>query len=177
MKKIIIIILGLAVAYGSWYFISPLFITIEVDEALPENLVTHTQQTTQVDEVKSVGQEIDSDTKELIGFEAPVEVVEKSLGSPVVGTAGHRASGVVQVLETNDGSVIRYEDFETINGPNLHVYLTNDLDARDYVDLGPIKGTKGNINYEVPENINLEDYKYVTYWCVPFGVLFNYAEI
>ena len=35
----------------------------------------------------------------------------------------------------------------------MHVYLSKDLKASEFVDLGPIKGTEGNINYEVPENI------------------------
>ena len=188
MKKIIITILVLVAGYIAWYLISPLFITIEVDEALPENIITHSQSDpveisdlTKSDSTTDEPALVEEESDDLVGFEAPEEIVEEEdivpSGSSVVGTPGHAASGVVQVLETTGGSVIRYEDFETINGPQLHVYLANDLDAKDFVDLGAIKGTKGNINYEVPENIDLDDYKYVMYWCVPFGVLFNYAEI
>jgi hypothetical protein len=57
------------------------------------------------------------------------------------------------------------------------LYLANDLDAADHVDLGPIRGTSGNINYNVPADIDISDYRYVMYWCVTFGELLNYAEL
>jgi len=99
------------------------------------------------------------------------------LGYPITDTAAHPASGTVKVLKTEAGSVIRYEDYKTINGPNLHIYLSKELDAKEYIDLGPIKGTEGNINYEVPAGVDVSAYRYVLTWCKPFGVLFNYAEI
>lgn len=182
MKKFLIIVASLIVLYVAWYLISPLFITIEVNEALPENIVTHdsVEGDSENIENKEESSEFSEVNGNLVGFEAPVEIQEESVqsaGSEVIGTAGHPASGTVQVINTSTGPVIRYQDFETINGPSLHVYLANDLEAKDYVDLGPIKGTKGNINYEVPEGVNIEDFKYVMYWCEPFSVLFNYAEI
>lgn len=139
--------------------IYPLFNEIEVDEA-PPTVVNE-----EVTEVESVT---------IVEAESP-EPIPKTF--PVVDTPTHPASGTVRVLETENGQVIRYEDFETINGPNLHVYLAKDLDADEFVDLGPIKGTKGNINYDVPEGVDLSEYRYVMYWCVPFGVLFNYADL
>lgn len=105
------------------------------------------------------------------------EVGDETREFPVVGTTGHPSSGKVRVLKTAAATVIRYEDFSTINGPDLHVYLAKDLDAKEFVDLGPIKGTEGNINYEVPDGVLVNEYQYVMYWCVPFGVLFNYAPI
>ena len=102
---------------------------------------------------------------------------ETSERSGIVATKAHPASGYVRVIETTTGSVIRYEEFDTLNGPNLHVYLSKDLDANDYIDLGPIKATSGNINYEVPAGVDVSEYRYVLHWCVPFSVLFNYAEL
>jgi len=100
------------------------------------------------------------------------------LSAEIMDTPGHSASGMVRLLTQEDGTtLIRYENFKTINGPNLHVYLAKDIEAKEFIDLGPIRGTEGNINYVVPENIDVSEYKYVMYWCVPFGVLFNYAEI
>ena len=104
------------------------------------------------------------------------EVVTPTV-SEVIPTGGHPASGTVRVIDTAEGQIIRYEDFKTINGPRLHVYLAKDLGADEFIDLGPIRGTEGNINYTVPEGTDLNEYKYVMYWCVPFGVLFNYADV
>jgi hypothetical protein len=105
------------------------------------------------------------------------EMVAVSESFPVMGTFGHPASGNVKVIENLNETIIRYEDFETINGPNLHVYLSKDIEGKDFIDLGPIRGTKGNINYTVPEGVDLNEYRYVMYWCVPFAVLFNYADL
>jgi hypothetical protein len=124
------------------------------------------------------------DLMEEANAEAPKEMVEEtpdmltiSEAFPVMGTFGHPASGSVRIIENLEETIIRYEDFETINGPNLHLYLSRDIEGKDYIDLGPIRGTKGNINYTVPEGVDISEYRYVMYWCVPFAVLFNYAEI
>ena len=49
--------------------------------------------------------------------------------------------------------------------------------GKEFIDLGLIKGTEGSINYDLPEEVNIEDYPYVLHWCVPFSVLFNYAKV
>lgn len=94
----------------------------------------------------------------------------------VTGTVGHPAEGNVFVYEGSGKRFVRFEDFSTINGPQLHVYLAKDIEAKDFIDLGPIRGTEGSINYELPEDVLLSEYPYVLHWCVPFGVLFNYAD-
>ena len=96
---------------------------------------------------------------------------------PIVGTPGHPANGEVKVIRDGSNQYVRFENFSTINGPNLHVYLAKDLGAKDFIDLGAIKGTDGNINYQVPSGVDLSEYTYIMHWCVPFRVLFNYAEI
>ena len=69
------------------------------------------------------------------------------------------------------------ENFETINGPDLFIYLSKDLTNKDFVNLGEIKATKGNVNYEVNSSIDTTQYKNVLVWCRAFGVLFSYAEL
>lgn len=106
-----------------------------------------------------------------------VEVQTQTISAQVIGTTAHPASGVVRVVEAGEKNYIRYENFKTINGPDIYVYLAKDLDAKDFVNLGKVKATEGNINYEIPEGLNVADYKYVLTWCKTFGVLFNYADL
>lgn len=89
----------------------------------------------------------------------------------------HEVSGKVLLVNDNENKILRFEDFETVNGPNLHIYLSADLEANDYIDLGEIKATKGDVNYELENSIDLEKYNKVLVWCVPFKVLFSYAEL
>ena len=71
-----------------------------------------------------------------------------------------------------------------MDGPDLFVYLsetktpTGNLDSLgDYIDLGSLKGNKGNQNYELSANIDISSYNSVVIWCKQFGVLFPYAVI
>lgn len=95
----------------------------------------------------------------------------------VVPTTGHPAHGTLRVIKTSDDTILRYENFETLNGPDLKLYLATDLQATEFIDLGDLKATKGNINYTVPEGTDLNKYKYVLTWCRTFSVLFNSVEI
>ena len=145
------ILLLITVALAGYYFISPLFNTIEVNDTLPESFQTP------LEEGGSV-----------YAMDGPFAVE---------GTTGHPAEGEVFVYEGDGKRFIRFENFKTINGPNLHLYLAKDKDAKEYIDLGPIRGTEGAINYELPDDVTLDEYPFVLHWCVPFSVLFNYAEV
>ena len=98
-------------------------------------------------------------------------------GSVVTGTTGHAASGTVRIVTTSGASFVRYENFKTINGPDIYVYLAKDKDAKEFVNLGQVKATEGNVNYEIPAGTDLKQYRYVLTWCKQFGVLFNYADL
>lgn len=145
-------------AFG-YYTLSPLFIQKTVDEKAPVPLREEPASISMEKEVSST----------------PTAVPKKLF--PITGTKGHPASGTVRIIKTEDRDIIRYENFKTINGPDIYVYLAKDLKAKDFVSLGRVKATEGNINYDIPENIQVKDYKYVLVWCKAFGVLFNWAEI
>lgn len=89
----------------------------------------------------------------------------------------HSVKGSALLIGGVGQKIVRFENFETDNGPQLHIYLSADLGASDFVDLGPIKATKGNVNYPVPAGTNTQKYRYILVWCKPFGVLFSYAEL
>ncbi len=80
-------------------------------------------------------------------------------------------------MEADGKRYLRYENFKTINGPDLFVYLSGDLEAKTYVNLGELRATEGNVNYEIPKDIDLDVYPYALVWCQQFSVLFNSAKI
>jgi len=96
---------------------------------------------------------------------------------PVIDTALHPAHGAVHIVETDGKTYLRYENYQTLNGPDLQIYLAKDIDAKEFVSLGKIRGTMGEVQYEVPKEVLLIDYPYVLTWCRAFGVLFNYADL
>jgi len=177
MKNVIITIVVIAIVGGLYYFVSPLFNVQEVNDEIPEvQSGVENLSAEEKEEMDTLMLELNAEAEPAMEESVP-EMVAVSESFPVMGTFGHPASGSVKVIENLNETIIRYEDFETINGPNLHVYLSKDIEGKDFVDLGPIRGTKGNINYTVPEGVDLNEYRYVMYWCVPFAVLFNYADL
>jgi hypothetical protein len=91
----------------------------------------------------------------------------------------HETTGTALVTELADGSrVLRLEDFETSNGPDVRVYLsTGEPYGKDFVDLGGLKGNVGNQNYTVPSDVDLERYDTAVIWCRRFTVAFGAAEL
>ena len=98
----------------------------------------------------------------------------------------HEGRGLAQVLELPDGQrVLRFSSFETLNGPDLQVYLLgapnvsdrSDLEVAGFVTLGPLKGNVGDQNYVIPPGTDLTRYRAVSVWCRRFGVNFTTAEL
>ena len=98
----------------------------------------------------------------------------------------HETKGAATVHQLADGKrILRLTNFETSNGPDVHVYLVAAEVAKDndtvkqagFIDLGSLKGNKGDQNYEVPADADLNKYKSVSIWCARFGVNFGAASL
>lgn len=155
MKRVLILIVVLGVLVFAYYTISPLWRNIAMDEASPFVPASEMIE----DPGEGNGQGTD-------GVRTEAELVPKA----------HDVEGRVQVLKVGDEQFLRFEDLKTINGPDLHIYLATDTSAKEIIDLGNIKATEGNVNYELPPGTDLETYDTVLIWCKAFSVLFSYAE-
>lgn len=84
--------------------------------------------------------------------------VQRATGSFV--SIAHEGRGKAAVVELADGSrKLTITSFETDSGPDLRVYLSTgdpaDGELEDFVDLGALKGNRGNQQYEVPTGVDL----------------------
>ncbi len=169
-KKVVIVVgvLLLVIALPLvWYLASPLVIRTELNENLPDSSVNRSDLETEMDKMKDETTEIS-------------EVMPKGSGISLTGNFQkqvHDVSGQVKLIGAQNSFFIRLENFMTLNGPDLHVYASKDLEATDYIDLGKLKATKGSFNYELGQEIDFATYKYILIWCEPFGVLFGSAEL
>ena len=120
---------------------------------------------------------IDIELNEASPLGTQAETTSKTMLTGDFIPSAHEVSGKALILDAPEGKVLRFEDFETVNGPDLFIYLSSDLTNDDFIDLGEIKATKGNVNYILPENIDLEKYNKVLVWCRAFRVLFSYAKL
>ena len=173
MKKIFIAVSLFLILFLSWYLVLPAFIVIEADEVSPLDV-----QEILALENNSQMKKLSKETNKKITDknEEPFNNKKIILQGNFI-AQDHEVKGKAILISGLTKKTLRFENFETTNGPNLHIYLSTDLEANDFVDLGKIKATKGNVNYEVDSSIDLKRYNKVLVWCVPFKVLFSYAEL
>jgi hypothetical protein len=116
----------------------------------------------------------------------PPEPVALASGSFRDADSFHRGSGSATIYLLPDGShLLRLEDFEVTNGPDLRVLLAtpNDPQSRTelqdggYIHLAKLKGNIGNQNYEIPADIDLGNQNSVIIYCMPFHVIFSVASL
>ncbi len=98
----------------------------------------------------------------------------------------HETTGLASIYQLPDGKrTLRLTEFETSNGPDVHVYLiatevakgSDAVNQAGFIDLGSLKGNKGDQNYDIPANLDLSRYKTVSIWCARFGVNFGSASL
>ena len=95
----------------------------------------------------------------------------------------HPAKGVATAIRlARGGRVLTLTGFEVDNGPDLRLYLVAGAaraedEVRDFVDLGPLKGNRGDQQYELPRGVDLGRRATVVVWCRAFSVLFARAPL
>jgi hypothetical protein len=93
--------------------------------------------------------------------------------------AAHYGSGEVQLIEVDGTRYVRFQDVNIAAAPNLYVYLSDRRDGApgNYVDLGPVKATKGSFNQEIATTADLNKVGSVVLWCRAFTVTVTYAPL
>lgn len=122
------------------------------------------------------------------------EEMESEDTTPTVVASGafqsvaHEGSGEVLVYEAwpeKGKALVRFENLDVLNGPDLRVLLSphdsvqSASDLGEYVELGKLKGNKGDQNYEfdLGELVDTSNYKSVVIYCKPFKVVFASAPL
>jgi hypothetical protein len=86
-----------------------------------------------------------------------------------------KVSGISRILSVNDVEFLRFEHFNVTNGPELHVYFTNNGDLANSKDLGLLKGNLGPQNYFLGDNAN--QYDTVVIASKPFKMVYAKAML
>jgi hypothetical protein len=95
----------------------------------------------------------------------------------------HPAAGTATAIRlAQGGRVLTLTDFEVDNGPDLRLYLVagparSEGEVDDYVDLGALKGNRGDQQYEIPDGVDVGRYATAVIWCRAFSVLFARAPL
>jgi len=114
---------------------------------------------------------------------APAEDVEVASGA-VEGVSGHVGTGQAAIVELADGgSVLTFSEFDIDPGAgDVRVYLAaddpqSDTDVSDFVDLGELKGSQGDQQYEIGDDVDLKRYDTAVVWCIPFTTRLAQASL
>ena len=156
-RRTLLIIAALIVVAAAWYLFRPerIFVNARVSEELPAAGTANAASTA-------------------------------TLADGQFHDGAHKTAGTATIHRLSDGKrVLRLTNFETSNGPDVHVYAVAAEDAKDndtvtragFVDLGSLKGNIGDQNYDLPESVDLSKYKAVTIWCKRFSVNFGTAPL
>lgn len=99
----------------------------------------------------------------------------------------HWAQGRVVIYQRPDNSkVLRFEDFQSANGPDLRVVLSTSRSPRTqaevelnnrHIELGMLQGTVGNQNYEIPPEVDISEYNSVVIYSRSFNIVISTANI
>ena len=193
IAAIVAVVIVVPIAGLAWWLGSPLFLDREVDEdfpALMNAVIPDGMEMSQAQATMEVVMDnevmVEEEMMEAMGAMLAPEAVKT--GQFRDGDSFHKGSGDATIWDLGtDGFVLRFEDFNVINGPDLRVLLTTHPDPMsrgdvhaddvDYVELGKLKGNIGNQNYLIPNDLNVDDYHSVVIYCKPFQVVFSVAPL
>jgi hypothetical protein len=106
-----------------------------------------------------------------------------ALASGTFQAVRHSARGQARAIAlASGGRVLTLTSFAVDNGPDLRVYLVSgpaaiEDEVDEVVDLGRLKGNRGNQQYALPGNVDLGRYSTVVIWCRTFSALFARAPL
>ncbi len=124
----------------------------------------------------------------------PTEVTTAAPGPAVVRqgrfvTHEHETSGTARIIRYADGSHrLELVALDTSNGPDLRVWLSDQpvkkgtsgwrvFDDGQWLELGRLKGNKGDQAYAIPAGTDLDRLDSVSIWCKRFSVSFGAAAL
>lgn len=155
-----------------------LFLTVGCNSLKQENTNNNTTPT------------IESNSNVESNNNSPEQQPDQRVGSFVSGE--HETKGSVSLVSEEGQNFIELDsDFQTSElGPDLVVILHREADVigstnppayplkeGDYVVIAPLSQYSGAQRYQIPDNINLADYKSVGIWCRKFNATFGAAVL
>jgi hypothetical protein len=110
---------------------------------------------------------------------APERNIALAGGDFEVADEGSASGRATVVAKAGGGRVLTLTDFAVANGPDLRVYLVpgDGKDTGDHIDIGGLKGNKGNQQYDLPASVDIGRHRTVVIWCRAFSVAFARATL
>lgn len=185
---IVLAIIAIPIIAVAWWLLEPLFRDDVVSEDFPMSATAEMPVGMTQSEAEDIMQgmaKINMTQKEdMMG--AMDEAAVLASGEFRDGDSFHKGSGNVALYKLAGGDhVLRFENLDVTNGPDLRVLLSphadpmskSELNDAGFELLAKLKGNKGDQNYEIPADIDVESVNSVIIYCYPFKVIFSVAPL
>jgi len=88
------------------------------------------------------------------------------------------ATGSAKIYELGNAQfMLALDSVSVSNGPDLHVYLSKEVQPLHFIDLGKLKSTNGYQLYNISGMPDFTAYRYALIHCQQYNHLFGSAEL
>lgn len=95
--------------------------------------------------------------------------------TPIAGIKGFAAHGTADIFDSGEMTFLRLEDFAVTSGIDQHIYLTKDGVVATGIDLGRLKATQGEQNYDIT-GIDTDVYNILIIYSKTFDMYYAHAR-
>jgi hypothetical protein len=96
----------------------------------------------------------------------------------LTGSGNYNVRGIVTIIEKNGQKSIQFENFSSSSGPDLKVFISNEIRPTNGIGLGVLKALSGNFSYSLPATFDFDTTgPFVLIYCEQFTVLFGSTRL
>jgi hypothetical protein len=95
--------------------------------------------------------------------------------TPVSGIKGYDASGEAAIYVSGTMTFLRLQEFGVASGIDQKLYLTKDGTIDTGMEIGPLKASQGEQNYDI-SGIDHDAYNTLIIYSKPFDLYYGYAK-
>lgn len=93
-------------------------------------------------------------------------------------SSAHTTTGSAKIIRDSANNLkLVFENFRTDNGPDLRVWLSSNIMANGYIEIGILRAVAGNFSYDISMDTDYSTNKNLLIWCEDAAVLFGYAVL
>ena len=182
-------LLAIALVVGvpvTWYLVSPVFLSTELQEAPVVAAADPSPATTAQPSSPPAATPVLAASATPGSTASPPPTPEPWTPAPprrgeFAGTDDfHFGRGTATLREVAPGEwVVRFDDFAVRNGPDLYVYLSPDPDGYTdgAIEVARLRADRGSYNTPVPPGTDVSGVRSVLIWCKQFSHLFAVATL
>lgn len=116
-----------------------------------------------------------AESKDLITAQSGATELRMIKLTQISGIKGYDADGTASVFVSGSMTFLRLQDFGVASGIDQRLYLTKDGTILTGIDIGPLKASQGDQNYDIT-SVDHDTYNVLIIYSRPFDLYYAYAK-